>query len=395
MKKILVVNPGSSSLKWSLYSKNKLELIASGICERIHLDGRIITKFKEQKFVDELDLPDHTIAVRELIELWKKYNIIQDLNELIAIGFRTPFSGKKYLSPVIYNDDVKKAIEHAAKFIPLHSPATLTTVDAFEKNIPKVTKIIAQDTAFHTTIPKINSTFAINQEWAKKYDIFKFGYHGLSHDYITFKMKKILGKKNVNIIIAHLGSGSSICAVKDSKSLDVSVGFSSLDGLIMGTRSGNIDPGIPDYLIRIEGCSPQDVFEMMVKKSGLLGVSGVSNDVRDLHQAQANGNKDAAFAIDLFVSKVVDYIASYINKIQKPIDGIVFTAGIGENDEIIRQKVSAQLQATFGIKISQKANLESYSDYKLISSKSSKIPVYKIKTNEELVIARYVKELIK
>ncbi|MCU4116878.1 acetate/propionate family kinase [Mycoplasma zalophi] len=395
MKKILVVNPGSSSLKWSLYSKDKLDLIATGLCERINLDGRIITKFQGQKYVDDLNLPNHTTAVHELIELWKKYNIIHDLSELIAIGFRTPFSSKKYLSPVIYDEDVKQAIERTTKFVPLHAPATLTTVDAFEKNIPNITKIIAQDTAFHVTMPKINSTFAINQEWAKKYDIFKFGYHGLSHDYITSKMKKVLGKQKVNIVIAHLGSGSSVCAVRDSKSIDVSVGFSSLDGLIMGTRSGNIDPGIPDYLIRVEGCDPQDVFEMMVKKSGLLGVSGLSNDIRDLHEAAANGNEDAAFAIDLFASKVVDYIASYINKIQKPIDAIVFTAGIGENDEIIREKVANQLQVAFGVKLSQKANLESYDDYKLISSKTSKIPVYKVRTNEEIVIARYVKELSK
>ncbi|MGX9395441.1 acetate/propionate family kinase [Mycoplasma sp. 1573] len=395
MKKILVVNAGSSSLKWALYSANKLEQLASGLCERINLDGNIITKFNDQKFEDRADLPNHVEAVKNLTRLWVKYGIIKNLDEVIGIGFRTPLSGHKYLTPVHYNEDVKKSIEEAAKFIPLHAPATLAAVEAFEKELPHVQKIIAQDTAFHVTIPKINATFPINQEWAKKYNIYKFGYHGLSYDYINDKMKTILGKTKNNIVVAHLGSGSSVCAIKDSKSLDISVGFSSLDGLMMGTRCGAIDPGITDYLVRVEKQDVEEVFNMMVKKSGLLGVSGISNDVRDLHAAWENDkNEDAKFAIDLFCHKVVDYIAQYINKIGKPIDAIVFTAGIGENDDIVRDLVVKGLKS-FGVRLSDKANKEKYADYKLISSPASKIPVYKIRTDEEVVIAKYVKSLAK
>ncbi|MBN0919624.1 acetate/propionate family kinase [[Mycoplasma] gypis] len=394
MKKILVVNAGSSSLKWAFYSQAKLELVASGLCERITIEGgNIITKFNGSKFEDKVELPNHEIAVENLLKIWVRYGIIKSLDEVVAIGFRTPLSGHKYLTPVFYDEDVKKSIEEAAKFIPLHAPATLSAVSAFEHKLPNVKKIICQDTAFHVTIPKINSTFAINQEWAEKYHIYKFGYHGLSHDYINDKMKKVLGKSKNNIVIAHLGSGSSVCAVKDSKSLDISVGFSSLDGLMMGTRCGAVDPGINDYLVRVEGHDIDEVFNMMVKQSGLLGVSGISNDIRDLH-AVSDTNPKAKFAVDLFCSKVVDYIAQYINKIGKPIDAIVFTAGIGENDEIVRDEVIKGLKY-FGVKLSEKANLEKYDDYKVISSKASTIPVYKMRTNEELVIARYVKDMVK
>ncbi|QJG66862.1 acetate/propionate family kinase [Mycoplasma phocoenae] len=393
MSKILVVNAGSSSLKWSLHDKEDLHLIASGLCERINLDGRIITKYQGEKFIDEVTLPNHTTAVKELIKLWAKYDVITDLNTIAAIGFRTPFSGHKYLTPAFFTDEVREGIEEAKKFIPLHAPATLAAVEAFNENIPSVKKIIAQDTAFHVTVPKINATFSINQEWAEKYHVYKYGYHGLSHDFINNKMKSILGKDKNNLIIAHLGSGSSVCAVKDSKSFDISVGFSSSDGLIMGTRAGTVDPLIYDFLVRVENNSAQEVFDMFVKQSGLLGISGISNDIRDLHAACAEGNEKAQFAVDMFVWRVVDTIAAYINKIGEPIDAIVFTAGIGENDEIVRKSVIEKLPS-FGVKLDEEKNLEKYGSELLISTKDSKIPVYKVRTDEEIVIARYVKEMI-
>ncbi|QSF13738.1 acetate/propionate family kinase [Mycoplasma sp. Mirounga ES2805-ORL] len=393
MKKILVVNAGSSSLKWAFYSENKLEQLSSGLCERINLDGRIILKFDGQKIIEDVNLPNHSEAVKNLIRLWKEHGLIKDLNEIEAIGFRTPYSGHDILSPAVYDAKVKSGIEEAKKFIPLHAPATLSSIEGFEQHLPNVKKIIAQDTAFHVTMPKINKTFPINKDWAKKFNIYKFGYHGLSHDYITTKMMKILGKKKVNIVVAHLGSGSSICAVKDSQSIDVSVGFSSLDGLMMGTRCGGIDPGIADYLTRVEGQDPNDVFNMMVKQSGLLGVSGISNDIRDLHELYEK-NEDAKLAIDIFVSRIVDYIAMYLNKLGTKIDALVFTAGIGENDDIIRKMVIDKLQL-FGLKLNQKENLEKYDDFKIISNNNSSIPIYKVRTDEEVVIARYVKNLIK
>ncbi|OAB48662.1 acetate/propionate family kinase [Mycoplasmopsis gallinarum] len=392
MKKILVINAGSSSLKWAFYNEDNLTLTASGLCERINLDGRIITKYNGEKFIDEINLPNHSVAVENLIKLWAKYDILHDLDQIYAIGFRTPLAGHNFLSPVFYDEKVKEGIEEAAKFIPLHAPATLAAVEAFEKYLPKVKKIIAQDTAFHTTIPAINSTFGINQEWAEKFHIKKFGYHGLSHDYINDKIKEILKKDKNNIVVAHLGSGSSICAIKNSKSFDVTVGFSSFDGLMMGTRTGAIDPGITDYLVRIEKQDIQEVFDMMVKKSGLLGVSGLSNDIRDLH-AVYDTNPKAKLAIDLFVSKVIDYLVAYLNKVGPKIDALVFTAGIGENDDIIRQSVIKGLTA-YNVALDEAKNLQSYDDYELISTPNSEFPIYKIRTNEEIVIAKYVKEMM-
>ncbi|WP_029513742.1 acetate/propionate family kinase [Mycoplasmopsis primatum] len=392
MKKILVINAGSSSLKWAFYSENKLELLYSGLCERIGLDGNIILKRNDEKLEFPIALPDHGTAVENLIRLWKENKFIDDLNEISAIGFRIPFSGYKYLTPVVYSQEVRESIETAKKFIPLHVPPFLSAIDAFNKYLPKIVKIVAQDTAFHVDMPKINKTFPINKEWAKKFNVEKFGYHGLSHDYINEKMKQILGKNRVNIVVAHLGSGSSLCAIKNGKSIDVSVGFSSIDGLMMGTRSGAIDPGITDYLIRIEHQDPQDVFDMLVKKSGLLGISGISNDIRDLHNLYEK-DENAKFAVDLFVSKIVDYLAMYLNKIGKEPDAIVFTAGIGENDPIIRQMVVDGINS-YNLKISPKLNEAKYDDYVKISSDSSDIPVYKMKTNEEIVIARYVKKIL-
>ncbi|WP_211334701.1 acetate/propionate family kinase [Mycoplasmopsis mucosicanis] len=392
MKKILTVNAGSSSLKWALYSYTKMELIAKGICERINLDGNIIVKTGNKIYENKVDLPNHTVAVKELMQMWEKHSIVHDFHEIVVIGFRTPYAGHKFLSPVIYNEEVKLGIEEAAKFIPIHAPATLHAIEAFEANMPDVTKVICQDTAFHTTLPDVNRIFPINKEWAEKFHIYKFGYHGLSHDYVTTKMEKILNKRKINIVIAHLGSGSSVCVVKESESYDISVGFSSYDGLMMGTRPGGIDPGIVDYLVRVEGQNIQEVQDMMVKKSGLLGVSGISNDIRDLHPFY-NKDKSAKLAIDLYVSKAVDYIAAYLNKIGERIDALVFTAGIGENDVVIRDMIVKNLKA-FDVKLSGPKNSQFYDDYLLISTPGSKFPIYKLRTDEEVVIARYAKDLV-
>ncbi len=237
IKKILVINAGSSSLKWALYADKDLELLGTGICERIALDGNLILKDKANKYEHKEGLPNHLVAVEKLLKYWKEHNFISELDEIEAIGFRIPYAGFKFLSPVFYSPEVRESIvTYAEKFIPLHTPPFLATLDGFIEYLPNVPKIVAQDTAFHTDIPKINKQFSINKEWATRYNIEKFGYHGLSHDYITGRMKQILGKDKINIVVAHLGSGSSLCAIKDGKSFDISVGFSSTDGLMMGTR---------------------------------------------------------------------------------------------------------------------------------------------------------------
>ncbi len=392
IKKILVINAGSSSLKWALYADKDLELLGTGICERIALDGNLILKDKANKYEHKENLPNHLVAVEKLLKYWKEHNFISELDEIEAIGFRIPYAGFKFLSPVFYSPEVRESIvTYAEKFIPLHTPPFLATLDGFIEYLPNVPKIVAQDTAFHTDIPKINRQFSINKEWATKYNIEKFGYHGLSHDYITGRMKQILGKDKINIVVAHLGSGSSLCAIKDGKSFDISVGFSSTDGLMMGTRSGAIDPGIVDYLVRIEHKDPQEVFDMLVKNSGLLGVSGISSDIRDLHKL-SNENEDAKFAIELYAQRVVDYMAMYLNKIHYP-DAIVFTAGMGENDAVLRKMIIDKVKS-YKLFLDQESNLANYEDYMLISSQESEIPIYKMRTNEEIVIAKYVKELV-
>ncbi|MCS4536569.1 MULTISPECIES: acetate/propionate family kinase [unclassified Mycoplasma] len=393
MKKILTVNAGSSSLKWALYSYTKMEVLAKGLCERINLDGNIIIKMNGRTYEHKVDLPNHTVAVAELLKFWGKIGVVNDFSEIEVVGFRTPFAGHNFLSPVIFDENVRAGIQEATKFIPLHAPATLDAVAGFENSLPNVTKVICQDTAFHTSIPDVNRIFPIAREWSDKFHIFKFGYHGLSHEYVTHKMQKILNKKKVNVVIAHLGSGSSVCAVKDSKSIDVTVGFSSSDGLMMGTRPGAIDPGITDYLVRVEKQDIQEVHDMMVKKSGLLGVSGVSNDIRDLHDVY-NTNNNAKLAIDIFVARAVDYISSYLNKIGERIDALVFTAGIGENDPVIRDMIVKGLNS-YRIKLSAPKNVQDYNDFLEISTPASEFPVFKVRTNEEIIIARYAKELVK
>ncbi|WP_029905750.1 acetate/propionate family kinase [Mycoplasmopsis opalescens] len=390
MKKILVVNPGSSTLKWKLFDTD-LNAIASGLCERITIDGRMITKKNGEKITEDIALPDHPTTIKELIQSFSRHKIINNVNEIIGISFRTPSSGHAHLVPELWNPALKNAIAETSKFIPIHSKATLITIDAFEKVLPNVKKAICQDTAFHVTMPEINKTVPINQEWAEKYHIKRFGYHGLSYDYITNKMKQVLNKRKLNLVIAHLGSGSSVCLVKNSESNDVSVAFSSIEGLIMGTRTGNIDPGVADYLIRVEHEAPEAVYKMMTQQSGLLGVSGVSNDVRDLHKVY-DSNPKAKLAIDMFTQKAADYIVSYLSRLEK-VDALIFTAGIGENDEIIRDMIIKNIHA-YDLKLSKPANLASYDDYVLISSPKSELPIYKMRTDEELVMARYTLDLI-
>ncbi|MBN0919094.1 acetate/propionate family kinase [[Mycoplasma] gypis] len=391
-KKILVINAGSSSMKWSLFLESNLELIASGLAERIGLDGNLVCKFKGQKYEKKVGMKDHEEAVREVLSQWQENSIIESIDEIKVVGFRVVNAGPELMKSTIVDEEVIKTIEKYIKLAPLHNPGAIQAIKAFDKLLPDAKKTMNVDTGFHSTIPEINYRYAINREIADKYLIRKYGFHGISHRYITLKLQEILGKEKVNFVNLHLGNGSSLCAVKDSQSIDTSMGFTPLSGVMMGTRSGDVDPSIIAYLAQEMNITAKEATEILNKKSGLLGISGISSDMRDLGSKQLF-DKNARFALDLFAQKSADYLALYLNKIANKPDAIVFTAGIGENDPITRQNIINRIHS-YNVKLSE-ANTQKFDEWALISSPDSEIPVYAIRTNEELMIATDAKNLTK
>ncbi|WP_027121243.1 acetate/propionate family kinase [Mycoplasma leonicaptivi] len=388
MSKVLVINAGSSSIKFSLFLKNNLELQASGLAERITLEkGNINIKFKGEKFEKQLHLPTHAVAVEELTKLMLEIKLIKDVKEIEYIGFRVVQGGNYFNKTTKINEEVINTIDKISIYAPLHNPGAVQAIKGFKKTFP-VAKLSADfDTAFHTTIDKINSTYAIPKDLTNKYDIKKYGAHGISHEFITEKLAEILNKKQVSFVNLHLGNGGSLCAVKESKSFDTSMGLTPLAGIMMGTRSGDLDPSIHQFLAKQTGLSIDEITDIFNKQSGLMGVSGLSSDMRDLRAAAEKGDADSVFAIELFTQKIADYTALYANKIGGNPDALVFTAGIGENVALIRKKVIDKLFFK-KIKLDDKLNNSNIGDYQLISTPDSEVPVYVIRTNEELVIAR-------
>ncbi|MGX9340831.1 acetate/propionate family kinase [Mycoplasma sp. 128] len=391
-KKILVINAGSSSMKWSLFTKDKLELIASGLAERINIDGNLICKYQGQKFEKKIGLKNHEDAVRETLVQWQENHVIESIDEIDVVGFRVVNAGPELMKSMIIDDSVVETIEKYTKLAPLHNPGAIQAIKAFDKLLPNAKKTMNTDTAFHATIPEINHVYPINREIAKKHNIRKYGFHGISHRYMTERLEQILNKKPVNFVSLHLGNGSSLCAVRDSKSYDTSMGFTPLAGVMMGTRSGDVDPSIVAYLANELKIDAKAATDILNKESGLLGVSGISSDMRDL-EAKQLVDPNARFALDLFAQKVADYLAVYLNKIANKPDAIVFTAGIGENDPLTRQNIINRIHS-YNVKLSE-ANTQKFDDYILISTPDSEIPVYVIRTNEELVIATDAKNLAK
>lgn len=396
--KILVINCGSSSLKYQLIDMETEELMAKGLVERIGIDGSRIkheTIGKEKKTI-ETPMQDHKRALELVMESLtnEEYGAIKSLDEIDAVGHRVVHGGEDFAKSVIIDEKVLKGIEDNVEIAPLHNPPNIMGIKACQKLLPNVKQVAVFDTAFHQTMPEESYIYALPYEYYEKYKIRRFGFHGTSHKYITNRAAEMLGKdvNEVNLITCHLGNGSSICAVKNGKSIDTSMGFTPLEGLAMGTRCGDLDPAIIPFIMEKENLSTEEVNTLINKKSGVLGISGVSSDFRDIEVARDEGNKRAKLALDIFEKRVRGYIGSYMTELDY-VDAIVFTAGVGENSIEMRESIVNGLKS-LGVKIDPERNNVRGED-KLISADDSLIKIFVIPTNEELMIARDTRELVK
>ena len=395
--KLLCVNAGSSSLKFQLFEMPEEKVIISGYIEKIGApDSFWNTKINGQKIRGERYIKDHREAVAVLIEELLKYKVVESLDEIKGVGHRVLHGGEKYSDSVLIDDEVIESIKALTKLGPLHHPGNLAGIEAMKEALPNVPMVAVYDTAFHQTMPKENYMYPVPMEWYEKYGVRKYGFHGTSHKYITGKMKEILGEDDVNLIVCHIGSGASISAIKNGKCFDTTMGLTPLDGLMMGTRSGAIDPSIIEYVCKESGMDVSEVTNALNKKSGLLGIAGVA-DHRDVENGMAEGNENCKLANDMYIQRIVNYIAEYFVKLNGEVDAIVFTAGLGENAREFREEILNKL-ACLGIKIDAEGNMKiaSYKDKHegIISSEDSKVKVYVIPTDEEIMIIKDTYELI-
>lgn len=392
IKDILVINAGSSSLKFRLYDFDLNEK-ANGLCERIGVDGFFkIEYFQDneiKKFSSESDFTDHSLAIDFLLKKASELNIISDVNDIFGVGHRI-VQGGSVINSKLVDEDVLKLIEDNIKLAPLHNKPELDVLKIIMEKIPNAKNIAVFDTSFHTSIPKLNNYYPVLKDWVEKYKIKKYGFHGTSYRYINEKMKEILGivDRELNLIVCHLGNGASMCCIKDGKSFDTTMGLTPLAGLVMGTRSGDIDSSIFDLISREENLDCKQIFDKLNKESGLKSICG-SSDFRDI-LAKLSDNKDYEFALQFFVQKVVNYISIYKNMLNDEVDAIVFTGGIGENVPLVRKLVCDKV---VGISVNDEKNNTKIDDYLKISQPLSKIKAYVVRTNEELKIAQDTKEI--
>ena len=393
--KILVVNCGSSSLKFQLIDSETEEVAASGLCERIGLDGALIYKVNGDKIKQEIDLPDHEVAIKKVLDtlLDKEIGVLTSLDEIGAIGHRMVHGGEKFSSSVIINEEIIKQIETCNDLAPLHNPANLLGVRACQEVMPGVPNVVVFDTAFHQTMPSKAYLYALPKEYYEKYGVRRYGFHGTSHSFVSKRLAELAGLdiNNSRMIICHIGSGASISAIKDGKSVDTSMGMTPLEGLMMGTRSGDMDPAIIEFICQKENITVQEMTTILNKKSSALGLSGLSNDYRDLVEAAQGGNQDAINALDVMVYRVIKYIGAYYMALGG-VDAIALTAGVGENNLELRAKIVEGL-AAIGIKLDVEANAVR-GDERKISTDDSAAQVWVVPTNEELAIARETARLV-
>ena len=393
---VLVVNCGSSSLKFQLINYDNRDVLAKGLCERIGIDGRLVYEPKNgEKEVTEAAMPTHVEAIQMVLDALvnEKSGVIKSLEEVDAIGHRVLHGGMKITNSVIIDDEVIKVIEECADLGPLHNPANLMGINACMKLMPGVPNVAVFDTAFHQTMPPKAYMYGIPKEYYEKYAIRKYGFHGTSHKFVSKRTAEFLGKdyNDLKIIVCHMGNGASLSAVKNGKCVDTSMGLTPLEGLVMGTRSGDIDPAIMEFIAKKENLDIAGIMNVLNKKSGVEGVSGVSSDFRDLEAAAKAGNKRAELAIDVFAYRVAKYVGAY-TAAMNGVDNIVFTAGIGENCALVRTKVCSYL-GYLGITIDEEANGKRGEEI-IISTPDSKVKVLVVPTNEELAIARETVALV-
>ncbi|MBR3040207.1 MAG: acetate kinase [Lachnospiraceae bacterium] len=394
---VLVINCGSSSLKYQLINSESEAVLAKGLCERIGMDGARLnhTPAGGEKVVIEHPMPDHTVAVQLVINALTdaNYGVVKSLDEIDAVGHRIVHGGEKFASSVVINEEVIKAIEECNDLAPLHNPANLIGIRACQKIMENVPMVAVFDTAFHQTMPEKAYMYGLPYEYYEKYKIRRYGFHGTSHDFVSARAAEILGKKreDLKIIVCHLGNGASISAVKNGKCVDTSMGLTPLEGLIMGTRCGDIDPAIVEFIANKENLSVSEVNTIMNKKSGVEGMSKVSSDFRDLSKAMDEGNALAKMALEAYTYRVAKYIGSYVAAMNG-VDVIAFTAGIGENDGRVRAMTGEYLDY-LGCGIDPEKNAVRGEEI-IISRPGDKVTVMVVPTNEELAIARQTVALI-
>lgn len=394
---ILVINCGSSSLKYQLINSETEGVLAKGLCERIGIDGMLTYQPEGgEKEKSEIAMPTHTEAINAILAALtnEKSGVIKSLSEVGAVGHRVVHGGEKFTSSCLINDESMKAIEECNDLAPLHNPANLIGIRACQELMPGVPMVAVFDTAFHQTMPDVAYTYGIPYEYYEKYKVRRYGFHGTSHSYVSKRTAEIVGKPydQMKIIVCHLGNGASISAVNCGKSVDTSMGLTPLEGLVMGTRSGDLDPAIIDFVGKKEGLSLDEMNEVLNKKSGMLGISGVSSDGRDLEAAAETGNKRAQLALDVFDYRVIKYIGAYAAAMNG-VDAIAFTAGIGENNIKMRKDVCSSL-TYLGVKLDEEKN-NVRGEERIISADDSKVQVLLVPTNEELAIARETLALVK
>ncbi len=396
--KVLVLNCGSSSLKFQLIDSESEDLLAKGICERIGIDGKITYQPENgEKEIEFKDMPTHTEAIKFVLEALTNENtgVVESLDEVGAVGHRVVHGGEKFTSSVIIDEEVIKAIESCNDLAPLHNPANLIGIHACQKLMPSTPNIAVFDTAFHQTLPPVAYMYGLPYAYYEKYKLRRYGFHGTSHSFVSHRIAEMLNVpyERMRTIVCHLGNGASLSAVKYGKCIDTSMGLTPLEGLIMGTRCGDIDPSIIEFIADKENLEIHQVMDILNKKSGVYGLSKeLSSDFRDLWDASSKGNKYAKLALDTFCYSVAKHIGSYVAAMNG-VDAIVFTAGVGENDHGVREGVCEYLQY-LGFQFNKEAN-QCRGKEQILSTLDSKVTIAVVPTNEELAIARETVDLVK
>ena len=394
---ILVINCGSSSLKYQLINSDTEAVLAKGLCERIGIDGSMLTHTPagKDKVVIETPMPNHTVAVKLVIDALTDagHGVVKSLDEINAVGHRVVHGGEKFASSVLIHEEVMAAIEECSDLAPLHNPANLIGIRSCQEIMPKVPMVAVFDTAFHQTMPEKAYLYGLPYEYYEKYKVRRYGFHGTSHDYVSARAAQLLGKTReaLKIIVCHLGNGGSVSAVDHGKCVDTSMGLTPLEGIIMGTRSGSIDPAICDFICQKENLTPEQMNNVLNKKSGVLGMSQVSSDFRDIEAAAAQGNRLAQTALDAFYYSVAKYIGAYAAAMNG-VDAVAFTAGVGENNIAGRAEIAKYL-GYLGTQIDPEKN-NVRGEERVISTSDSKVALLCVPTNEELAIARQTAALV-
>lgn len=394
---ILVINCGSSSLKYQLINTDGEEVLAIGLVERIGIEGSVIKHetIGKEKVVIEEPMEDHKRALELVLEsiVHADYGAVSSLDEIDAVGHRVVHGGEKFASSVVIDDEVMKALEECIELAPLHNPPNIIGIEACQELMPETPMVGVFDTAFHQTMPAKNFIYPLPYEYYENHKVRRYGFHGTSHKYVSQRAAEMLGKdiEDLKIITCHLGNGSSITAIEGGVSIDTSMGFTPLEGLAMGTRCGDIDPAIIPFIMEKENLTREDINAVMNKESGVLGISGISSDFRDLEIAANEGNERARLALDIFISRVSKYIAAYAAQMNG-VDVLIFTAGIGENSAVLREDICKNL-GFLGVKIDSKLN-DMRGKEAVVSTEDSKVKVLVVPTNEELMIARDTLRLV-